>query len=64
MQYWRTVVEILSTGANGKPKKVKEYYLVDAQSATEAESKVYKHFDKLSDFKVVGTSEDKIKEVI
>lgn len=53
---------------NGKKeKKVKEVYLVDAQSVTEAEKRVVKDFvdAKVSlDFKVVSAKESKIVRVI
>ena len=52
---------------NGKDKKVKEIYLVDSQSVTEAESRVVKDFEDSGvqiDYKVVGAKESRILRVI
>jgi len=43
--YWIVGADVVISAADEKIKKVKEQYLVDAQSATEAEAKVAKDFE-------------------
>ena len=57
-----TVEVVVATLKNGKDKKVKEIYLVDAMSVTEAEARVVKDFS--IDYKVVGAKESSILRVI
>jgi hypothetical protein len=68
VQFFEVSVEIITAITNsGKEKKVKETYLVDAQSVTEAETKVVKDFLETSpnlDFKVVSAKESKIVRII
>ena len=62
-----TVEVVVAMQKNGKEKKNKEIYLVDAQSVTEAEAKVVKDFVKAGvtlDYKVIGAKESKIIRVI
>ena len=62
-----TVEVVVATLKNGKDKKVKEIYLVDSQSVTEAESRVVKDFEDSGvqiDYKVVGAKESRILRVI
>ena len=62
-----TVEVVVATLKNGKDKKVKEIYLVDAMSVTEAESRVVKDFEDSGvkiDYKVVGARESRILRVI
>ena len=62
-----TVEVVVATLKNGKDKKVKEIYLVDSQSVTEAESRVVKDFEDAGvkiDYKVVGAKESRILRVI
>ena len=52
---------------NGKPKKKKEYYLVNAQSVTEAEARMVQDWTKsgdVRDYTVHGVKESKILAVI
>jgi hypothetical protein len=52
---------------NGKEKKNKEIYLVDAQSVTEAEARVVKDFTDAGvqiEYKVSGAKESRIIRVI
>jgi hypothetical protein len=67
-KFFEVVVElVIGVAKNGKEKKQKEVYLVDAQSVTEAEAKVVKDFVKAGvtlDYKVVGAKESKIIRVI
>ena len=62
-----TVEVVVATLKNGKDKKVKEIYLVDSQSVTEAETRVVKAFEDAGvqiDYKVVGAKESRILRVI
>lgn len=67
-KYFEVVVEmIVSTQKNGKDKKAKEIYLVDAMSVTEAESRVVKDFEESGvqiDYKVSGAKESRVIRVI
>jgi hypothetical protein len=48
----------------GRIQKVRELYLVDAISATEAEAKIYTEFEGESNFAVIGVNQSKILKVI
>jgi len=68
MKYFEVTVEVeVATLKNGNPKLKKEIYLVDAQSVTEAESRVVKDFEdsgvQLS-YKVSGAKESRVVRVI
>ena len=67
-KYFEVTVEmVVSTQKNGKDKKAKEIYLVDAMSVTEAESRVVKDFEESGvqiDYKVSGAKESRIIRVI
>jgi hypothetical protein len=67
-KYFEVGVElVIGVLKNGKEKKQKEVYLVDAQSVTEAEARVIKDFVAAGvtlDYKVVGAKESKIVRVI
>ena len=67
-KYFEVTVEIVtSIQKNGKEKKVKEIYLVDAQSVTEAEARVVKDFEEAGvqiDYKVSGAKESRVIRVI
>jgi hypothetical protein len=67
-KYFEVTVEVIvSTQKNGKDKKAKEIYLVDAMSVTEAESRVVKDFEESGvqiDYKVSGAKESRIIRVI
>jgi hypothetical protein len=69
MKYFEVVVEIRheseDSKGNVKVKKVKETYLVDALTVTEAEARVVKLFSNFSqDFEVVQVKGSKILEVV
>jgi len=58
---------VVSTMKNGKEKKNKEIYLVDALSFTEAEARVVKDFEEAGvtlDYKVSGAKESRVIRVI
>jgi hypothetical protein len=62
-----TVEVVVAMQKNGKEKKNKEIYLVDAQSVTEAEARVVNDFVKAGvqiDYKVSGAKESRVLRVI
>lgn len=67
-KYFEVTVEVVvATQKNGKEKKNKEIYLVDAMSVTEAESRVVKDFTEAGvqiDYKVSGARESRVIRVI
>jgi hypothetical protein len=67
-KYFEVTVEVVvATLKNGKDKKNKEIYLVEALSVTEAEARVVGDFEKAGvklDYKVVGAKESRIIRVI
>lgn len=67
-KYFEVVVEIVvGSTKQGKDKKQKEVYLVDARSVTEAEAVVVKDFEDSGvqlDYKVSGAKESRIERVI
>lgn len=67
-KYFEVTVEVIvATLKNGKDKKAKEIYLVDAMSVTEAESRVIKDFEESGvqiDYKVSGAKESRVIRVI
>jgi hypothetical protein len=69
MKYYEVTVEIKSetedSKGNVRIKTLKENYLVDAMSVTEAEARVVKLFSGFSqDYQVVGVKGSKIIEVV
>jgi hypothetical protein len=67
-KYFEVTVEVVvATQKNGKDKKAKEIYLVDAQSVTEAEARVVQDFETAGvqiDYKVSGAKESRVIRVI
>jgi hypothetical protein len=67
-KYFEVTVElIIAIQKNGKDKKQKEVYLVDAMSVTEAEKRVIEDFENSGvqlDYKVVSAKESKVIRVI
>jgi hypothetical protein len=63
-KYWTVTVQLVFTNEKGKPQKVKEHYLVNAVSATEAEAKIYKEFEGESSFDVVSAVRSRIIKVL
>lgn len=65
MQYFQVKV-VFDQEVNGKIKKVKENYLVDAMSCTEAEARLYGHLVNRGerDFSIVSAVLTTIKDVI
>lgn len=65
-KYYQVTVALETEDAKGKIKKVKEIYLVDALSCTEAEAKLVKKFVNdgvKNDFEVTKVTDTKILEV-
>jgi len=65
--YFQAVVEIVDMNDKGKQTKMRENYLVDAISVTDAEVKVTKLFEDegmSTDFQVKSVKETKILQVI
>lgn len=67
-KYFEVTVEVVvATLKNGKDKKNKEIYLIDAMSVTEAEARVVQDFTDAGvnvDYKVSGARESRIIRVI
>ena len=67
-KYFEVTVEVvIEQIKNGKEKKSKEIYLVDAQSVTEAEARVVKDFEEAGiqlDYKVASAKESRVLRVI
>jgi len=64
MEYWQVKTQTEFENERGKIQKTMELYLTVAVSATDAEAKMYKHNDGLSNFRVVEVKKTKILEVI
>ena len=62
-KYFKTVVEVLIEDDKGKVKKIKEQYLVYANTPTDVESKINKHLEGES-INIVQIVETKILSVI
>jgi len=64
MNYWTVTVQLEHENDRGRIQRVKEQYLVNAISATDAEAKIYTDFEGESNFSVVGVVQSKIIKVI
>jgi|TARA_R110000868_G_scaffold1452_4_gene11391 hypothetical protein len=64
MDYWTVTVQLEHENDRGRIQKVREQYLVNATSATEAEAKIYTEFEGESNFSVVGAVQSKILKVL
>lgn len=64
MKYWQVTVVFEIISDSGRNQKVKELYLVEAVSATDAEAKIYKNFEGESNFTVIKAEQSRILEVI
>ena len=64
LYYWQVTVEFKRENDRGRIQKVREIYLVDAMTGTEAEAKTYKELEGESDFKVVSLTQSRIIKVI
>ena len=64
MEYWQVKVQNEFENERGRIQKTTELYLVVAISATDAEAKMYKHNEGMSNFRVVEVKKTKFLEVI
>lgn len=64
MEYWQVKTQNEFENDRGRIQKTTELYLVVAVSATDAEAKMYKHNEGLSNFRVVEVKKTKIVSVI
>jgi hypothetical protein len=63
--YYVAKVKFESISDNGKIQKIKEEYLVSAESVSEVETKLNDKFGEgISDFSVSGVSESKIMGIV
>lgn len=62
--YWQVTVQLQHESDRGKVQRVNEQYIVNAVSATEAESKIYKDFEGESNFEVIRVAQTKIIKII
>jgi tetrahydromethanopterin S-methyltransferase subunit A len=65
--YFQVNVELVDFNDKGKQQKIKEQYLVDSESVTEAEAKVIKMFEDEGNqmtYMVKSVRETKILQVI
>ena len=62
-QFWEATVQFEIDNGNGKVKKMKEYDLVAADSASYAEAQVNQILKGETDFTVISTKQSKINTV-
>ena len=62
-QFWEATVQFEIDNGNGKVKKMKEHYLVAADSASYAEAQVNQILKGETDFTVISTKQSKINTV-
>jgi len=66
MQYWEVTVQFERENDRGRVQKVRESYLVDAMTGTEAEAKTYKHLEEQDEtnFQVISLKQSRILKVV
>lgn len=65
MEYWIGKVSVKQEDERGKMKKHTEQFLIDAESATEAEAKIYKEFeDWPHEFEIMGVNKSRILKIL
>jgi hypothetical protein len=64
--YWQVTAQFERDNGNGRIQKVKEIYLVNAMTGTEAEANTYKMLEELGerDFKLISLVQSRIIKVI
>tara|TARA_S200002703_G_scaffold158725_1_gene169871 strand:+ start:300 stop:506 length:207 start_codon:yes stop_codon:yes gene_type:complete len=62
--YWQVTTQFERENDRGRVQKVKEVYLTEAESATEAEAAIYREFEGESNFSVIGAAKSKILKVL
>ena len=63
--YWQVTTQFERESDTGRVQKVREVYLVDAMTGTEAEAKTYKMLEEISEtnFKIISLAESRIIKV-
>lgn len=66
LKYWMVTVQFEIENDKGKVRKIKEPYLIDAMSATEAEAKLHEYMKERGEhnFEVIRAVKSGIIEVI
>ena len=64
MEYWQVKTQTEFENDKGRIQKTMELYIVVAVSATDAEAKMYKHNEGLSNFRVIEVKKTKVLDVI
>ena len=66
MNYWQVTTQFERENDRGRIQKVKEVYLVDAMSGTEAETKIHKMLEAEGerDFRIISLTESRIIKVV
>ena len=65
MSYWTGKVVIKTEDERGKVKKTSEQFLIDAESATEAEIKIYKEYEGWNgEFEIIGVNKSRIIKIL
>ena len=64
MEYWQVKTQNEFENERGRIQKTTELYLVVAVSATDAETKMYKYNEGLSNFRVIEVKKTKIIKVL
>lgn len=66
MQYWQVTVQFERENDRGRVQKVREIYLIDAMSGTEAEAKTYKYLEEEGEtaFQVISLAQSRILKVV
>ena len=64
MEYWQVKVQNEFENNKGKIQKTTELFLVVAVSASDAEAKIHKHHNGISNFRVTDVKKTKFLEVI
>ena len=65
MSYWTGKVVIKTEDERGKVKKTTEQFLIDAESATEAEAKIYTEYEGWNgEFEIQGVNKSRIIKIL
>ena len=64
MEYWLVKVQNEFENDKGRIQKTTELFLVVAVSASDAEAKIHKHHNGISNFRVTDVKKTKFLEVI
>ena len=64
MEYWQVKVQNEFEYDKGRIQKTTELFLVVAVSASDAEAKIHKHHNGISNFRVTDVKKTKFLEVI